>query len=88
MTTPVDVFPRDEGERLVYVVQANRSLHFDDTRHYSSGDEVALTVDRVNNGLSHIVRLRDDVQAQESETDDALTRAASHPRRRVKAKRK
>ncbi len=88
MTTPVDVFPRDEGERLVYVVQANRVLHYDDTRHYSSGDEVALTADRANSGLSHIVRLRDDVQPRKSETEGALTRAASHPRRGVKTRNK
>jgi hypothetical protein len=88
MTTPIDVFPRDDGEKRTYVVLPNRVLHIDATRHYASGTEVAVTVERAEAGLTHILAPVDAVQPQESETDGALTRAAAHPRRRVKARKK
>ena len=90
MTTPVDVFPRDEGTKSVYTVSPGRVLHLGTGRHYVAGTEVLLTPDRVANGLKHLVHLRDEVQVKESELSSvgAQTRAASHPRRNLKAKKK
>ena len=90
MTTPVDVFPRDEGTKNVYVVTAGRVLHYGEGRHYVAGTEVLLTPERVAHGLKHLVHLRDEVQVKESDMANvgAQTRAASHPRRNLKAKKK